>query len=138
MAWKACCRTGNSFPATSESAQFLVTNPENIICEIALRDAAVVDYDLGWLAASHGDAGRGRRFRPYFQPLPYLALVALNGKGNFGTCGAEVFQGHGYNLYSVFAFPWMDGLHAKVGEAAVVVDPVVEEPAEVAPGGRLD
>src|SRR5208282_4326794 len=110
---------------------------ELIIRQVAFRDTAVVDDNLAWRTEQLDSRG-SRGFRAHLDPFRDLAAFKSNSERNFCPRIAKVFQRDGNHLYSLFRLPWMHRLHVEVRQAAILVHPVVEEPAQVALGNRSD
>src|ERR1700720_2825881 len=112
-------------------------NPEPIIRQVALGNTSIVDPDLA-SCSRYLNPRRRRAFGAYLDPFRDFAAFEHYGEWDFRPGIAQVLQGHGEEVDAFFGRPWMHRLHTEIGKAAVLINPVVEKPAQVALGGGFD
>src|SRR5260370_22379482 len=119
------------------SGQLRCRNLEHIIRQVDFRNTAIVDHDPAcspWQFNARCSCG----FCAHLNPFCDLAAFKKYGERDFRSRIAQVFQRHGDKLHTFFRLPWMYRLHMKIRQAAILIHPVVEEPAQVALGGGFD
>jgi hypothetical protein len=70
--------------------------------------------------------------------LGQFSPIKPHGDGDFRPCVPQVFDGHGHEVVALGGEPWIGGLDPEVRQTTVVIDPVVEEPLQIALGLRLE
>src|SRR5271166_3604416 len=109
----------------------------SIIRQIAFRNTSIINYDLTRRARQF-NARSGSAFGAYFNPLRDLAAFKQYSEWDLRPRAAKVFESYRNNLHAFLRFPGMHRLHVEIGQATILIHPVVEEPAEVALDGGFD